>query len=175
VCGEEVIEADAARPCLRGRDVGAAPTAWCLVPYDDGRLIPWATLAARWPRAAAYLEARRPALEARERGRFTGERFHGFGRPQNLRFHLDPTPKVVIPDVVRTPRAWIDRGGALVLDSAYAVRPRPAAPARWRDLDRLHALLCSPTLAAWLVEASVPLRGDYRRMKTAFLAPMPLP
>jgi hypothetical protein len=28
---------------------------------------------------------------------------------------------------------------------------------------------------AWLARAGVPLRGDYRRMKTAFLAPMPLP
>ena len=77
--------------------------------------------------------------------------------------------------MVRTPRAWIDRGGALVLDSAYAVRPRPDAPARWQDVERLHALLGSSTLAAWLDRASVPLRGGYRRMKTAYLAPMPLP
>ena len=174
-CGDVVIEADAARPCLRGRDVGAAPTAWCVLPYVDGALVPWAEVRARWPRAAAYLAARRAPLEARERGRFVGDRFHAFGRPQNLRFHLDPAPKVVIPDVVRTPRAWIDRGGALVLDSAYAVRPRPDAPARWQDVARLHALLASAAVAAWLDAASVPLRGGYRRMKTAYLAPMPLP
>ena len=173
--GDVVIEAAAARPCLRGRDVGAAPTAWCVLPYVDGALVPWAEVQARWPKAAAYLAARRALLEARERGRFVGDRFHAFGRPQNLRFHLDPAPKVVIPDVVRTPRAWIDRGGALVLDSAYAVRPRPDAPARWQDVERLHALFASPALAAWLDAASVPLRGGYRRMKTAYLAPMPLP
>lgn len=172
--GDVVIEAAAARPCLRGRDVGAAPTAWCVLPYVDGALLPWAEVEARWPAAAAYLAARRSLLEARERGRFVGDRFHAFGRPQNLAFHLDPAPKVVIPDVVRAPRAWIDRGGALVLDSAYAVRPRPDAPARWRDVERLAALLASPAVAAWLDRASVPLRGGYRRMKTAYLAPMPL-
>ncbi|MEZ4399730.1 MAG: N-6 DNA methylase [Kofleriaceae bacterium] len=175
VAGDVVVEAEATRPCLRGRDVGAPPVAWCLVPYLDGRLLPWAELVARWPRAAAYLEANRARLEARERGRFTGERFHGFGRPQNLQFHLDPTPKVVVPDVVRAPRAWLDATGALVLDSAYALRPRPTAPPPWDRIETLAELLRSDALAAWLARASVPLRGDYRRIKTGFLAPMPLP
>lgn len=173
--GDVVIEAAAARPCWRGRDVGAAATAWCVVPYVDGALVPWDALRARWPRTAAYLEAQRARLEARERGRFVGERFHAFGRPQNLRFLLDATPKLVVPDVVRAPRAWIDDTGGLVLDSAYALRPRPDAPARWRSVEALHALLTSPALTAWLAYASVPLRGDYRRIKTAYLAPMPLP
>ena len=173
--GDVTIEAAAARPCWRGRDVGAAATAWCIVPYVDGALVPWASLRARWPRTAAYLESQRPRLEARERGRFVGDRFHAFGRPQNLRFLLDATPKLIVPDVVRAPRAWIDDTGGLVLDSAYALRPRPDAPARWRRIEALHALMTSPTLTAWLAHASVPLRGDYRRIKTAYLAPMPLP
>ena len=58
---------------------------------------------------------------------------------------------------------------------AYALRPRPDAPARWRRPEALLELMRSPALAAWLAQASVPLRGDYRRIKTAFLAPMPLP
>ena len=146
--GEVTIELEAARPCWRGRDVGAAATAWCLLPYDDGRLIAWAELRARWPRAAAYLERHRPALEARERGRFTGDRFHAFGRPQNLRFLLDPTPKVIVPDVVGAPRAWLDATGGLVLDSAYALRPRPDAPARWRRPEALYELMRSPASRA---------------------------
>lgn len=173
--GEVTIEAAAARPCWRGRDVGAAATAWCIVPYVDGALLPWASLRVRWPRTAAYLESQRPRLEARERGRFVGDRFHAYGRPQNLRFLLDATPKLIVPDVVRAPRAWIDDTGGMVLDSAYALRPRPDAPARWRRIEALHALMTSPELTAWLIHASVPLRGDYRRIKTAYLAPMPLP
>ena len=175
--GDLVVEAAATRPCFRGRDVGlsTAPPDRCLVPYDGARLVPWDELCARWPRAAAYLAAHRATLEARERGRFTGPRFHAFGRPQNLAFHLDPTPKLVIPDIARVVRVTVDATGALVLDSAYALRPRPDAPPPWNRLDHLHALLTSPVLAAWIARASVPLRGDYRRFKTAFLAPMPLP
>lgn len=173
--GDVVVEAAATRPCLRGRDVGGPVTARCVVPYDGAALIPWDELVVRWPRAAAYLAAHRAVLEARERGRFTGARFHAFGRPQNLAFHLDPAPKVVIPDVARAPRSTLDATGALVLDSAYALRPRPGAPPPWDRIEHLRAFLASPEAAAWIERASVPLRGDYRRWKTAFLAPMPLP
>ena len=173
-----VIERAATRPCWRGRDIqdgATAPRARCLVPYDDARLIPWPTLAARWPLAAAYLESQRARLEARERGRFAGERFHCFGRPQNLAFLLDRAAKVIVPDVCRSPRAVIDEGGALVLDTAYALRPRPGAPAPWADVGALYALMRSSAVLAWLARAGAPLRGDYRRWKTAYLAPMPLP
>ncbi len=172
-----VIEAAATRACLRGRDVQDTPRddVRCLVPYRDARLIPWTELVQAWPLAAAHLERHRPRLEARERGRFTGDRFHAFGRPQNLGFHLDPAAKVVVPDVARTPRARLDDTGALVLDTAYALRPRLGAPPPWDDPRALLALLRSPAVLAWLERAGVPLRGDYRRLKTAYLAPMPLP
>ena len=145
------------------------------MPYDDARLIPWPTLAARWPLAAAYLLRQRARLEARERGRFVGERFHCFGRPQNLAFLLDRAAKVIVPDVCRSPRAVIDVEGALVLDTAYALRPRPGAPPPWAEIGALHALMRSSAVPAWLARAGAPLRGDYRRWKTAYLAPMPLP
>lgn len=172
------VEAAATRPCWRGRDVqpGATPRARCILPYDDaGVLIRWPRLRAQWPRAAAHLAAHRARLEARERGRFAGDAFHVFGRPQNIAFHLDRTPKIIVPDVARTPRAVLDDGGALVLDTAYALRPRPGAAAPWDDVAALHALCTSPALLDWLARAGVPLRGDYRRFKTRFLAPMPLP
>jgi SAM-dependent methyltransferase len=177
--GDDVtVELAATRSCWRGRDVqpDGRPRARCIVPYDeDGALISFAALRRRWPRAAAHLTAHRARLEGRERGRFAGDAFHVFGRPQNLRFHLDPAPKVIVPDVARTARAILDASGALVLDTAYALRPRPDAPAPWRDARALHALCASPLVLAWLARAGVPLRGDYRRLKTAFLAPMPLP
>ncbi len=172
------IELAATRPCWRGRDIqpGARATARCLLPYDDdGALVPLAELRRRWPRAAAHLAAHRARLEARERGRFAGPAYHVFGRPQNLAFLLDPAPKVIVPDVARTPRAVLDATGALVLDTAYALRPRPDAPPPWRDPRALLALFASSRVLAWLERAGVPLRGDYRRFKTAFLAPMPLP
>jgi hypothetical protein len=179
--GAITVERAATRPCLRGRDVvpwdtidvGAAHTR-CIVPYRGDRLVPWGSLVERWPRAAAHLEAQRPRLEAREDGRFTGTGFHAFGRPQNLRFHADPAPKVVVPDVARVGRAMIDDQGAMVLDSAYALRPRADAGTAV-DPHLLLLVLDSPMVALWLSWAGVPLRGGYVRLKTAYLAPLPLP
>jgi hypothetical protein len=176
-----VVETAATRACLRGRDVTpwgtldlASPHPRCLVPYDGRQLLPWSDLATRWPLAAAYLASHRATLEAREDGRFTGDRFHAFGRPQNLELHLDPSPKVVIPDVAHAARAQLDATGALVIDSAYAVRPLAAGAGPW-TAPLLLALLSSPIVRRWLDVSGVPLRGGYVRMKTAFLSPLPLP
>jgi hypothetical protein len=165
-------------PCLRGRDIAAfarvdqtAPHPRCVYPYRDASVIPMAQLARDWPRAAAHLARHRRTLEAREDGRFAGPAYHQLGRPQNLAFHLDPTPKVVVPDVARAGRALVDDRGALVLDTAYAVRPRDGAWDPWL----LALVLSSPLVALWLRVAGVPLRGGYLRLKTAYLAPLPLP
>ena len=177
--GAVELERAATLPCLRGRDVAAfgavdegAPHPRAIFPYDRTAPIPIAELARRWPRAAAHLRRHRAILEAREDGRFAGPRFHVYGRPQNLAFHTDPAPKVVVPDVARAGRAQIDDRGALVLDTAYAIRPRPGAGV---DPALLALVLSSPLVALWLRIAGVPLRGGYVRLKTAYLAPLPLP
>ena len=179
VAGDVEVELAATRPCLRGRDVVAfgridetAAHTRVIVPYAGADPIPFAELARRWPRAAAHLRRHRATLEAREDGRFAGPAFHVYGRPQNLVFHADPAPKVVVPDVARAGRAMIDDRGALVLDSAYAIRPLPGqsiSPAL------LALILSSPLVALWLRIAGIPLRGGYVRLKTAYLAPLPLP
>src|SRR5262249_61313021 len=90
-----------------------------LLPSDGARLLPLDELP---PGARECLERCRPLLEARERGRFRGARFHAWGRPQNLTWLRDPAPKIVIPDAAAAGRAALDRGN-LVIDTAYAVRP----------------------------------------------------
>lgn len=184
------LEAALLRRCLRGRDVPSEPAApgdgaadYCLLPYRGlppepatapPSLLPWDELCRLAPATAAYFASQRAALERRERGRFAGAAFYQLGRPQNLRFLLDEAPKVVIPDVAARGRAMLDRG-SFVLDSAYAVRPHPRAAAPWHRPALLLALLRSPLVRLWLDMVGVPLRGGYFRMKTAFLAPMPLP
>ncbi len=174
--GKPAIESALLPLCLRGRDVSAygsaSPKVRCLYPYDvRGALLPFAELADRFPKAARYLESQRARLEARENGRFRGPDFHCFGRPQNLTFHRDRAPKVVFPDVARTGRALLDKGGALVLDSAYAVRPTSATA----SIELLLAVMNSRAVRLWLLETGVPLRGEYVRLKTAYLASLPLP
>jgi N-6 DNA Methylase/TaqI-like C-terminal specificity domain len=169
------VESALVRPCLRGRDVeafGAGRPARVLVPYArDGRFIEPDELRRRYPRAAAYLASHRGALERRERGRFRGPEFYRFGRPQNLAWLSVPEPKLVVPDVARAGRALIDRRAAMVLDSAYAIRPLGAEV----SLGLLLAVFNSKMVALWLRETGVPLRGGYMRLKTAYLDPLPLP
>lgn|GEM_PF-5438578 len=172
------VESNAARACLRGRDVGGFELRGevaCVYPYDRaGNLIDPTELQSRWPHCWSYLQRTREVLDARERGRFRGPRFYRFGRPQNLEFFADPAAKVVVPDVARGGRAAIERRGRLCLDTAYALRPRPGAPAHV-TVELLAAVLNSRVAALWLAETGVPLRGNYVRMKTAYLAGMPVP
>jgi hypothetical protein len=79
---------------------------------------------------------------------------------------------VVVPDVARSGRALVDTRGALVLDSAYAIRPRAHATI---DPHLLALILSSPLVALWLRMTGIPLRGGYVRLKTAYLSPLPLP
>ncbi|HLU67962.1 MAG TPA: TaqI-like C-terminal specificity domain-containing protein, partial [Kofleriaceae bacterium] len=82
-----------------------------------------------------------------------------------------PEAKVVVPDVAHGGRALLDRRAAMVLDSAYAIRPLgDAAP-----LELLLAIFNSGVVRLWLAETGVPLRGGYLRLKTAYLESLPLP
>jgi hypothetical protein len=167
------VEDGALVPCARGRDVGEGTLAlrrWAVFPYDGDRLLLPDELAARFPLAAALLARCRRLLEAREGGRFRGATFYRWGRPQNLRWLLDRTPKIVVPDAARTPRAAVDAEGRLAIDTAYAIRPTGAVP-----LERIYAALRSPLVMDWLGAVGIPLRGGYVRLKTAYLASLPVP
>jgi predicted RNA methylase len=170
----EGIEAAVLRPCLRGRDVRpfeARATHAALLPYDGDRLLAPDELAALYPCAAAYLGRHRALLERRERRRFAGPTFYRWGRPQNLIWLQDRAPKVVVPDAARGGRAALDDAGTLCLDTAYALRPRDGRV----PIGLLLAVLNSPVVGMWLRATGVPLRGGYFRMKTAYLASLPLP
>ncbi len=169
------VESGLARPCLRGRDVtayGAADgSVRCVVPYGlDGRLLAPESVP---PLGSAYLRACRARLDRREKGRFRGDTFYRFGRPQNMALLGDASPKLVVPDVARDGRALLDATGAMVLDSAYVLRLLPGVDSV--SLALLLAILNSPMVALWLRETGIPLRGGYVRLKTAYLSPLPIP
>jgi hypothetical protein len=168
---EEVdLEPDLIVPCLRGRDIrpyAASAARAALLPYDGARLLAPDELP---PRTRRYLERCRPLLEARERGRFTGARFHAWGRPQNLIWLRDRSPKVVVPDAAAEGRAFLDDRGWLAIDTAYAIRPIGDVP-----IGRILEALNSSLPATWLRALGIPLRGGYFRMKTAYLASLPVP
>ena len=172
--GEHIaLERGALRACFRGRDVGRDQTPVCLVPYEpDGSFIEPEEMHQRWPRVAAYLMRCRTILERRERGRFRGPGYYCFGRPQNMAYLGAVDAKVVIPDVTRGRRATIDRQRAMVLDSAYAIRP---IADHGYTVEALYAVLQSRLIPMWLRQTGIPLRGGYTRMKTAYLTSLPVP
>ncbi len=178
VCDAQTnIESELLHSVLRGRDVramGDIPE-WpkLLVPYDvQGVLIEPSAMKTCYPMAYAHLLAHRQRLEARESGRFIGEQFYCHGRPQNLRFLRDASAKVVVPDITKHGRALVDCSGAMVLDSAYALRLHADAPI---DHDTLCGILNSRLVRLWLTSQGLPLRGGYTRMKTAYLERLPMP
>lgn len=163
------IEPDWLVPCLRGRDIGAYSAhvqRVALFPYQGRRLVPFSALG---PGAADYLAACRPLLEARERGRFRGDRFYAWGRPQNLEWLRAAAPKVVVPDATLEGRAALDCG-TLVIDTAYAVRPTGTV-----SIGLLLAVLNHAVVGIWLRALGIPLRGGYFRMKTDYLRGLPVP
>lgn len=171
------VEPELLRSVVRGRDVaplGVVPV-WpkLLVPYDEaGMLLAPSEMQARYPGAMEHLRRHRARLESREGGRFAGDSFYCFGRPQNLKYLQNAAPKVVVPDVTRAGRALVDASAAMVLDSAYAIRLHEPA-----DLshETLCGILCSRVVKLWLDSQGVPLRGGYTRMKTAYLRSLPVP
>src|SRR5690606_4968457 len=126
----------------------------------------------RYPGAYEYLSRHRQRLESRERGRFRGETFYRYGRPQNLKFLGAREPKVVIPDVANQGRALLDRCSAMVLDSAYALRPLAESGL---TSEHLLVLMNSRAVFLWISETGIALRGGYLRLKTRYLEHLPLP
>jgi hypothetical protein len=88
-----------------------------------------------------------------------------------MAYHGSRRAKIIIPDVAQSGRAMLDTRGAMVLDTAYAARP--VSP----DLSPavLLAVLNSRAVELWLRETGIPLRGNYLRLKTAYLNALPIP
>jgi type I restriction-modification system DNA methylase subunit len=175
---EYLLESTLLRPCLRGRSINrydvARPDLLLIVPYEittgGSSLLPQKELAKIAPRTLDYLNECKPRLDQREKGRFKGEGWYCFGRPQNLA-RFDVAEKIVLPDVANRGNCTLDRDGTWLLDTAYAIVRKPEACV---DLRYITAILNSPLLKYFLKETGTMLRGGYFRMKTAYLNPFPI-
>jgi hypothetical protein len=146
-----------------------------LVPYElvSGThvLIPESRLAALAPKTLEYLRACNARLDEREKGRFKGDGWFRYGRPQNLdRFEVPQ--KIVLPDVCNRGMCFLDQNKKWLLDTAYGLTIKPGCKL---DLRYLLAILNSQILTYFLKETGTVLRGGYFRMKTAYLNPFPIP
>jgi len=109
-------------------------------------------------------------LNQREKGRFKGDGWYQYGRPQNL-YRFDIADKIVFPDVAKRGTCYLDNEGFWLLDTLYGITIKPDI-----ELNLLYILgiLNSPILTYFLNETGTALRGGYFRMKTAYLKPFPI-
>lgn len=175
---EYLLESTFLKPVLRGRSIGryeiADKNLSLIVPYEviggKSNLVQQKKLVALAPKTFKYLNDCKPRLDEREKGRFKGEGWYCYGRPQNLD-RFDVPEKIVLPDVANRGTCFLDREGMWLLDTAYAIVRKANAEF---DLRYLLAILNSPLLTCFLKETGSALRGGYFRMKTAYLNPFPI-
>jgi type I restriction-modification system DNA methylase subunit len=175
---EYLLEPTFLKPALRGRNIGryqvVGERLMLIVPYEviDGKsvLVPQKKLADLAPNTLEYLRECKTRLDERENGRFKGEKWYCYGRPQNMdRFEVPE--KIVLPDVTNRGTCFLDRDRRWLLDTAYGIVFKANALV---DLRYILAILNSPLLTYFLKETGTILRGGYFRMKTAYLNPFPI-
>ena len=176
---EYLLEPAFLKPALRGRSISRYEVVESklrlIVPYEPigskSVLVSHNKLADLAPRTLEYLRECKPRLDEREKGRFKGEGWYCYGRPQNLdRFEVPE--KIVLPDVANRGACFLDGEKRWLIDTAYAIVRRPGTKL---DLRFILAILNSPLLTYFLKETGTALRGGYFRMKTAYLNPLPIP
>lgn len=156
---------------------------WLLFPYEerDGRmeLIDFAGDPGRFPKAWAYLQSHKAALEMREakrdrdgavHGPVYDERFYRYVYPKSLGRHSHP--KLIVPRLVARLGCIVDEAGAYCLDN---VDVGGVLAAEGEDLWFLAGILNAP-VANWVFRRiSKPFRGDYLSANKQFIAPLPIP
>jgi hypothetical protein len=164
------VEAALLRPLVRGESLRA----WHVDTHSCNERILWphdaqgAVLRALPPLARHWLLPWRRRLIARTD---TGGRGHWWTlfRTEGAR---NDVPRVVWPDLGRTPRAIVLAAGdpTVALNSCYVARSPTLA-----DAHALAALLNGPLATAWLNTLAEPARGGFRRYMGWTMALLPIP
>jgi hypothetical protein len=161
------------KPSAKGKDVDSykikSDDQLLLFPYIGRDLIEKKDIQAQSPNFWQYLEECRVTLEKRENGRWKGNNFYCYGRPQN--HEMLAQKKILVPVVVNKAKAAWDSIGLHVIDSVYLVkRTRQSNIAD----EYVLALLNSNLLTYFLMKTSSNLRGGYFSMKPGYVDRFPL-
>jgi hypothetical protein len=180
------IERAILRPSLMDAPLPAygrpAANTWMIFPYEfdavtgRARLIQPAEMEALYPRAFAYLTARRPDLERRSvtGGAVGDQQFYQFGRSQSLtKFN---SPKIILPILSTEARYAYDDTNVMVTGGGngpyYMIRPRvPGTLSNYYLL----AVLNHPFSEAMVRCHTSPFRGGYYSHGKQFIQNLPVP
>jgi SAM-dependent methyltransferase len=174
--GEAVdIERAALRPLCRNRRFTPLrrelADAFVIFPYDGDREIQWSEFAHRFPRAAAYLWARRETIMGAVETPLGEDRWHLYTRPQNLRALA--RPKVLFPMTVRRVVAAVDERGDVYPDNVNV----NALLCERADIDlyALAALFCSRLFDRLARLHAGLAQGGFLKFNRQFAARVPMP
>ena len=161
------------KPSAKGKDIDSYEikndNQLLIFPYEGKNLIDKKEIQTRSPNLWKYLEECRDLLEKRENGRWKGNSYYCYGRPQN--HEMLPSKKILVPVIVNRAKAAWDSIGLHVIDSVYFVRRiRQSGLAD----EYILALLNSNLLTYFLLKTSSNLRGGYFSMKPGYVDRFPL-
>lgn len=182
------IERGIVLPCLHDGQLfaymRAEANAWMIFPYEIvpgargeiARLIQPADMAARYPLALAYLNARRDDLEKRNivGGLAADRQFYQFGRSQSLtKFN---SPKIILPILSLEARYAYDEDNIVMTGGGngpyYLVRPRNGVD---ETNHFLLAVLHHPLCEAMVRMKTSTFRGGYYSHGKQFIKHLPVP
>ncbi len=174
------IEAAALRPLVKSEHMKpyeVCPTSLFLIfPYTrEGTkwtLVPPTAMQQRFPLLwNDYLVPLRPDLKKREKGRFDGERFYQYSRPQN--FEPLSQPKIINPDICEHPQMCWDSTGEFVFSGGaaggVAIVPNPKT-----NPLLLLGMLNSRLADHWIRMNGTPFRGGYLNCEIRFIRDLPI-
>ncbi len=147
-----------------------------ILPYRrDGRtwrLLTPDEMQERYPRLwSGYLLGLRSALDKRENGRFKGERFYQYSRPQN--FEPLSKKKIINPDICEHPQMCFDPTGKCVF-SGGAAGGVAIVPKSGVDYSYLLGVLNSSFADGWIRANGTAFRGGYLNCEIRFIRDLPI-
>ncbi len=147
-----------------------------LFPYAPGeggamKLIPQATLQAKYPLTWEYLTENRDYLQAREDGRMKGPGWFAYSRTQAL--DVIGLPKIFTPDLAARASFSLDETGKLFFTGGAAGGYGVLVS---EGVERLYVLaLLNSRLLEWMIrQTATPFRGGYFSYEARFIRSLPI-
>ena len=177
--GHYELESEIVRPLLRGDVIerfGSTQAHEAVVyPHKihrgETRPIPEEKLQNEYPLTFEYLTRFKERLVDRGTGDMRYREWYALYRSREKQ--LFEAPKVITPDVCQRCEFTVDHDGTVFLpDTAYGIVPERNEK---RHREYLLAVLNSAPMWFFVYHTSSVLRGDFRRFKTSYLSPLPIP
>lgn len=176
---EYVLESELVKPLLKGDDIhryeSPETDVGVIYPYEikggEHSLISEPRLKNEFPDTFAYLSEHKERLADRGTGNMRYNSWYALYRSREKQ--LFESQKLITPDICQKPEFMMDDGGGVYLpDTGYGLVFEEEYEGY---LVPFLAILNSKITWFYIYHTSPVLRGDFRRFKTSYLGPLPVP